>query len=55
MMNEIDNDLAFLNNTNNPEGIARINTGDSTLVNSSSNTSEETYFSPNNQGNIFRT
>jgi hypothetical protein len=54
MMNEIDNDLAFLNNTNNPEGIARINTGDSTLVNSSSNTSEETYSSPTNQGNLFR-
>jgi hypothetical protein len=54
MMNEIDTDLSFLNNTNNREGIARINTGDSTLVNSSSNTSEETHFSPNNQGNIIR-
>jgi hypothetical protein len=54
MMNEIDTDLSFLNNTNNREGIARINTGDSTLVNSSSNTSEETHFSPINQGNIIR-
>lgn len=54
MMNEIDTDLSFLNNTNNPEGIARINTGDSTLVNSSSNTSEETYFSPTFQGNLYR-
>jgi hypothetical protein len=54
MMNEIDTDLAFLNNTNNPEGIARTNTGESTLVNSSSNTSEETYFSPTFQGNLYR-
>jgi hypothetical protein len=37
MMNEIDNDLDFLNNRN----ITRTNTGESTLVNSTSNSIEE--------------